>query len=157
MPGTCCCDPAWSPSLSYFGLLPCPTSRAVPLSLQGTHPGVIKCCLPTPLPGGTGGCSGLGYWTLWRASALFSHSKCQVDTSLFSQCLLMTRLMGIMINNRYNNNKLSPLCLRPKATFSSLDLYPFPFLPAPVKGQIEALRDLRVWNSSVKAGRVEEA
>lgn len=90
---------------------------------------------PHPAPRGTGDGSGLGCWTLSRASALFSLVlNVRVDTSLFSQCVLMTRLMVIMIHNRYNDNKHAPLCLRPKANFSCLDLYPFPFLPAPVKG-----------------------
>lgn len=30
-----------------------------------------------PVPEGTGNCSGLGCWKLWRASALFSYANCQ--------------------------------------------------------------------------------
>ena len=93
VPGTCCCDPAWSPSLSCFGLLPYPTSRAIPPDLLGIHPGVIRCCLPFPRRPGK--LSGLGCWRLPRASALFSHSKCQgrnqpsLPVPLFFLCLFL--------------------------------------------------------------------
>lgn len=39
-----------------------------------------------------------------------------------------------MINNNYNDNKHYPLFLETQSQLSSVDLYPFPFHPIPVKG-----------------------
>lgn len=79
-------------------------------------------------------CSGLGCWKLPGAGALLSHLNVRMDTILSSQCLFITLLTMIMINKNYTDDRHFLCSWRPEVAFSSVDLYPVPFFPAPVKG-----------------------